>query len=70
MENNLERYCKPGSDDTQDGMATPQHDMCIFRNFGDLLQFWWKKKLFWGVYRWEKDALVIDSADYNMVWSL
>ena len=29
-----------------------------------------KKKLFWGVNRWEKDALVVDSADYDMVWSL
>ena len=24
-----------------------------------------KKKLFWGVNRWEKDALVVDSADYD-----
>ena len=29
-----------------------------------------KKKLFWGVNRWEKDALVVDSADYDMVQSL
>ena len=29
-----------------------------------------KKKLFWGVNRWEKDAQVIDSADYDMVRSL
>ena len=29
-----------------------------------------KKKLFWGVNRWEKDALVVDSADYDMVRSL
>ena len=29
-----------------------------------------KKRLFWGVNRWEKDALVVDSADYDMVWSL
>ena len=29
-----------------------------------------KKKLFWGANRWEKDALVVDSADYDMVWSL
>ena len=31
-----------------------------------------KKKLFWGLdpNRWEKDALVIDSADYDMVRSL
>ena len=28
------------------------------------------KKLFWGFNRWEKDALVVDSADYDMVWSL
>ena len=28
-----------------------------------------KKKLFWGVNRWEKDALVVDSADYDMVQS-
>ena len=28
-----------------------------------------KKKLFWKVNRWEKDALVVDSADYDMVWS-
>ena len=29
-----------------------------------------KKKLFWGVNRWEKDAPVVDSADYDMVQSL
>ena len=31
-----------------------------------------KKRLFWGVNRWEKDinALVVDSADYDMVRSL
>ena len=29
-----------------------------------------KKKLFWGVNRYEKDALVVDSADYDMVQSL
>ena len=29
-----------------------------------------KKKLFWGVNRWEKDALILDSADYDMVQSL
>ena len=29
-----------------------------------------KKKLFWGVNRWEKDTLVVDSADYDMVQSL
>ena len=29
-----------------------------------------EKKLFWGVNRWEKDAEVIDSADYDMVQSL
>ena len=25
-----------------------------------------KKKLFWGVNRWEKDTLVVDSADYDI----
>ena len=29
-----------------------------------------KKKLFWGVNRWEKYALVADSSDYDMVRSL
>ena len=28
-----------------------------------------KKKLFWGVNRWKEDALVVDSADYDMVQS-
>ena len=43
-----------------------QHDTCIFRNFK-----WWfaiilmKKDEFWGVNRWEKDALVVDFADYD-----
>ena len=30
MEDNLERYHKPGSNDTQDGAATRQHDTCVF----------------------------------------
>ena len=29
-----------------------------------------KKKLFWEINRWEKDALVVDSADYDMIQSL
>ena len=54
-------------------MATRQHDTCVFsetfkRRFAAILM---KKKLFWGVNRWEKeDALVVDSADYDMVQSL
>ena len=37
------------------------------RQFAAILM---KKKLFWEVNRWEKDALVVDSADYDMVRSL
>ena len=37
------------------------------RRFAAILM---KKKLFWGVNRWEEDALVVDSADYDMIWSL
>ena len=29
-----------------------------------------EKELMWGVNRWEKDALVVDSADYDMVRNL
>ena len=37
------------------------------RRFAAILM---KKKLFQGVNRWEKDVLVIDSADYDMIQSL
>ena len=71
MENNLKRYRKPRSDDTQDGVAMQQHDTCISETFKRrFAAIFMKKKLFWGVNRWEKNALVVDSADYDMVWSL
>ena len=49
-----------------------QHDTCVFsetfkRWFAAILM---KKKLFWEVNRWEKDALVVDTAGYDMVQSL
>ena len=49
-----------------------QHDTCVFsktfkQQFAAILM---KKKLFWGVNWWEKDTLVVDSANYDMVWSL
>ena len=50
-----------------------QHDTCVFSEIlsVDLPQFsLMKKKLFWGVNRWEEDALVVDPADYGMVRSL
>ena len=37
---------------------------------GDFAALLMKKKLFWVVIRLEKDALVVDSADYDMVRSL
>ena len=37
------------------------------RRFATILM---KKKLFCGANRWEKGALVVDSADYDMVLSL
>ena len=48
------------------------------RVFSETFKWWFaailmkneKKNLFWGVNRWEKDAPVVDSADYDMVLSL
>ena len=44
------------------------------RAFSETFKQWFaavlmKKKLFWGVNRWEKDALVVDSADFDIVRS-
>ena len=47
-----------------------QHDTCSETLNGRFAAILMKKKLFLGVNRWEKDALVVDSADYDMVRSL
>ena len=46
-----------------------QHDTCVFSEtfkwrFATIFM---KKKLFLGINSWEKDAPVVDSADYDMV---
>ena len=51
----------------QRGNMTRVFSKTFKRRFAAILM---KKKLFWGVNRWEKDALVVDSADYDMVQSL
>ena len=51
----------------QSGNMTRVFSETFKRRFAAIVM---KKKLFWGVNRWEKDALVLDSADYDIVWSL
>ena len=51
----------------QRGNMTRVFSETFKRRFAAILM---KKKLFWGVNKWEKDALVVDSADYDMVRSL
>ena len=69
MENNLETLLSTPntvlrSDDTQDGAAMRHHDTYVFSETFD------EKETILRVNRWEKDALVVDSADYDMVQSL
>ena len=48
-----------------------QHDTVFSETFERrFVPILMKKKLFLGVNRWEKNALVVGSADYDMVWSL
>ena len=48
----------------QHGNMTRVFSETFKRQFAAILM---KKKLFCGVNRWEKDAVVIDSADYDII---
>ena len=51
----------------QNGNMTHVFSETFKQRFASILM---QKKLFWGVNRWEKDVLAVDSADYDMVRSL